>query len=116
MFKTIVWATDGSDAADRSLPYVKSLAREAHASLVVVHAVETFVTSYSAGQPVMGDEDAIKAKVEHQIADLRADGVTADSTIVQVHGVRPAHLIADVARDVSADLIVVGTRGHTPVG
>ena len=26
MFKTIVWATDGSDAADRALPYAKSLA------------------------------------------------------------------------------------------
>ena len=27
MFETIVWATDGSELADRALPYVKQLAR-----------------------------------------------------------------------------------------
>lgn len=26
-----------------------------------------------------------------------------------------AHMIVDVAREVDADLIVVGTRGHTPI-
>jgi nucleotide-binding universal stress UspA family protein len=116
MFKTIVWATDGSEAADQALPYVKSLAQESGAALVVVHAVEAFVTSYAAGLPVFGDEDELKAKVKRQTEELQSEGVTVDSTVIQASGVRPAHLIAEAARDVNADLIVVGTRGHTPVG
>ena len=34
MFKTIVWATDGSDAADAALPYAKGLAEgEGHGKM-----------------------------------------------------------------------------------
>jgi hypothetical protein len=35
--------------------------------------------------------------------------------IVNHIGPQPAHEIADVAREVGADLIVIGTRGHTPI-
>ena len=116
MFKTIVWATDGSEQADKALDYVRKLATEDGASLVVVHAIEAFATSYAAGLPVYGDEDEIKAKIERQVEKLRAEGVTVDSTLMRAEGIRPAHLIAEVARDVKADVIVVGTRGHTPIG
>ena len=40
MFKTIVWATDGSDAADAALPYVRGLAEGEGHKLVVVHSKE----------------------------------------------------------------------------
>src|SRR3954454_22650393 len=99
MFKTIVWATDASASADSALPYVKDLAG-AGASLVVVHAVETFVTSYAAGLPVFGDEEETKAKIERQVADLRSEGVLVDTTILSSSGLRPAELVAEAARDV----------------
>ena len=35
MFKTIAWATDGSELADRALPIVTTIAR-AHGSRIVV--------------------------------------------------------------------------------
>jgi nucleotide-binding universal stress UspA family protein len=41
MLKTIVWATDGSDSADRALPYATELASRDGTSLLVVHVVET---------------------------------------------------------------------------
>ena len=115
MFETIVWATDGSESADRALPYVKELAG-AGASLVVVHAVETFVTSYAAGLPVFGDEDETTAKIERQVEELRAEGIAADASILKPGRMRPAELVAEAAREAGADVIVVGTRGHTPLG
>ena len=36
MFNTIVWATDGSENANRALPVAKALLRQHGASLVVV--------------------------------------------------------------------------------
>jgi nucleotide-binding universal stress UspA family protein len=116
MFKTILWATDGSDNADKALPYAKELASGADASLVVAHCVETFVGSRVAGLPVAVGEEETKAKVERQTRELREEGFEARSQIVPVGAPRAAHSIADIARDVGADVIVVGTRGNTPLG
>ena len=40
MFKTIIWATDGSENADRALPYARGLAGAPDKTLVVVHVKE----------------------------------------------------------------------------
>lgn len=40
MFKTIVWATDGSESADRALPLAKGLAQGDGRALVALHAKE----------------------------------------------------------------------------
>jgi nucleotide-binding universal stress UspA family protein len=114
MFKTIVWGTDGSPSADKALPLVRSLA-ESGGSVFAVHAVEHFLSSYEAGRPVYGDEQEMKAKIERQMAELRSDGLAAETKVVHASGIRPAHLIADAARELEADVIVVGTRGHTPL-
>ena len=36
MFKTIVWANDGSEAAENALPLVKELAKEGGATVTIV--------------------------------------------------------------------------------
>ena len=40
MFKTILWATDGSDTAARALPFALGLAKADDAKLVVAHVRE----------------------------------------------------------------------------
>jgi nucleotide-binding universal stress UspA family protein len=40
VFKTIIWATDGSKAAEQALPYAKALAKIERARLIVVHVDE----------------------------------------------------------------------------
>jgi nucleotide-binding universal stress UspA family protein len=115
MFNTIIWATDGSDAADRALPYARSLLAE-HGNLVVVHSTETFSGSRAAGLPLYADEEAVKEKVERQLAALRDEGLNVEARIESHPADRPAHAIADAAEDVAADVIVVGTRGQTPIG
>jgi len=114
MFKTVVWATDGSESADRALSYAKTLAAEGRGKLVAVFAEEHFV-GRSSPYPVLADADELKAKIHEQIAQARSEGLDASFRIVP--GITPgsAHMIADAAREEHADAIVAGTRGHGPV-
>jgi nucleotide-binding universal stress UspA family protein len=114
LFKKIIWATDGSEAADRALPHAKTLAAEAGAPVVVVYCEEFTLPGKGGGSlPVHANESEVQAKVERQVAELSAGGVpaTLESARSQVGGA--AHAIADVALREDADLIVVGTRGRT---
>ena len=114
MFKSIVWATDGSDSADLALEYAKTLARESNASLVVIHCDE-FLAGRGGGQPVFANAEDIKAKIDRQAHALRDEGFDASLQIVSATAGSAAHAIADAAAGIPADLIVMGTRGHTPL-
>lgn len=115
MFKSIIWATDGSASADRALPYVKSLASAGNTEVLVLHADQLLMSR--SGQHVLADEDDVRDKIDAQAKELSDAGITAGARIVKVTtGTSPAHTIADTAREVGSDLIVVGTRGHTALG
>jgi nucleotide-binding universal stress UspA family protein len=114
MFKTIVWATDGSDAADGALPYAKSLAEGRGRRLIVVHAEELLV-GRAGGYPVLADEDDLAAKIRGQVAKVREEGFDATFKLVSGGPSHAAHLIADAAEEVDADVVIVGTRGHGPI-
>jgi len=58
------------------------------------------------------NEAEVQGKVRKAAEDLSGQGIEA-SVDVMVGG--PAHRIADVANEAGADLIVVGTRGHSGV-
>jgi nucleotide-binding universal stress UspA family protein len=110
MFKTIVWATDGSELADIALDQVRELAREDGAKIVAVHANE-LMRGRSSGYPALADEPELEEKIGKQIEELRSVGV--DATLVIRTGNRGvATLIAEAADEVDADLIVVATHGH----
>jgi nucleotide-binding universal stress UspA family protein len=115
MLKAIIWATDGSEAADRALQFAKELATGEGRSLVVVHGKEHFVGGRGSGYPVLADEDELEAKIRAQVDQLREEGIDATFQLVSGAAGRAAHLIVDAAREVGADVIVVGTRGHAPV-
>lgn len=113
MFKTIVWATDGSKAADDALPYAKELAAKHGAALLALHVEETFATHVAAGLPLRADEADLKGKIERQVSDLAGEGIDAQLKVLSARGPHAAHVIADAAREAKADVIVAGTRGHT---
>lgn len=112
MFKTILWATDGSANADRALPVVKELAESAGTKLVVAHCRE-LLSGRAAGLPVNADEDELLGKVRKQAADLESSGFDVRVEIVTSTGTNAPRVIADIARADGADVIVVGTRGHS---
>jgi len=114
MFKTILWATDGSANADRALPVVKELAEAKGTKLVVAHCRE-LLTGRAAGLPVNADEDELVTKIRAQAAELESVGFDTRVDVVTTSGTNAPHVIADLAREHEADVIVVGTRGHSPL-
>jgi nucleotide-binding universal stress UspA family protein len=111
MFETILWATDGSDVAARALPHALELAEPAHAKLFVVHIREIFV-GRGGGYPVLADETELRERIADQVSELRSDGVDATFIIRTCTSGHAAKTIAEVAEEVDADLIVVGTHGY----
>lgn len=116
MFKTIVWANDGSEPAEKALPLVRELAKEGGATVTIVHVVERVEGIGAVGVPHRADERQVQAHLRGLASELSAEGVQASLEIKGDVGTRPAHAVADVARSAGADLIVMGTRGHSPIG
>jgi len=116
MFKTIVWANDGSEPAEKALPLVKELAKEGGATVTIVHVVERVEGIGAVGVPHRADEAQVQAHLKQLASDLSGEGIKASLEIKGDVGTRPAHAVVDVARNVGADLIVAGSRGHTALG
>jgi nucleotide-binding universal stress UspA family protein len=115
MFKSIVWATDGSKEAERALPYVTELAHREGAALTIAHVVERIEGAGATGPPRRADESEVQTTLRELTQRLSEEGVNASLRICGEVGVRPAHEIAKIARESEADLVVVGTRGRSAV-
>jgi nucleotide-binding universal stress UspA family protein len=111
MFKTILWATDGSDTAARALPYALGLAETDKAKLVVAHVREIFV-GRGGGYPVLAEETELRDTIGRQVEELRSDGLDATYVVRTSTSGHAAVTIAEIAVEVGADLIVVGTHGY----
>ena len=110
MFETIVWATDGSELADRALEHVRQLAEVHGSRIVAVHANE-LLTGRLGGASILADEPDIRKRIESQVEELRADGFDARLE-VPTGSQGAAALVEQAAEDVDADLIVVCTHGR----
>ena len=111
VFKTIAIGLDGSDGSKKAVPFATELARRDDAKLVIAHVEE--YTIGKGGGPLRVDEDEVRGELAELAKSLTDDGIP---TSVEVESIRvggPAHGIDDIAKRVGADLIVVGTRGHT---
>jgi nucleotide-binding universal stress UspA family protein len=109
MFKTIVWATDGSELADAALDHVRELAGEDDSKIVAVHANEV-LRGRPGGYPAFADEPEVEEKIEKQVGELRDAGTEA-TFVIRTGNKSIATLIADAAAEADADLIVVATHG-----
>ncbi len=111
MFKTILWATDGSETAAQALPYALRLAEPDDAKLVVAHVGEIFA-GRAGGYPVLADETELRERIARQVEDLRAIGRDTTFIVRTSSSGHAARTIAEIAEEVEADLIVVGTHGY----
>ena len=131
--KRIVIAYDGSDGGREALEQGLQLARNARAAATVVYVrhaplpiigdpfyeralSKELLRGRAGGHPIYVNEDELQEKIRRQAEEIREEGV--DVTLKIETGAAPgaAHMIADVAREVGADVILVGTRGHTAIG
>lgn len=114
----ILVATDFGEAADAALQYGRALARAFGASLTVLHVAEDLLTAsfgiegYVGGYPDFqrsieeGARKQLDARLSEQDrTDLGAIAVLRTSS-------SPALTIVNYARDVNADLIIMGTHGR----
>lgn len=114
MFKKVMWATDGSDAADQALAFARALATEGGREMPVAHCEELTMPGKGGGSfPVHANEDELQAKIERQVAELSGNGIAATLQLTRARVGGAAHALADAARESGAEVIVVGTRGHT---
>jgi nucleotide-binding universal stress UspA family protein len=115
MFKSVVWATDGSAHADRALEYAKHLVQRDGGTLHVIHVVEKLVGSRVAGQNASLGQPEIDAKIKDQGHQAEREGLQVSQSFLAGPGGEIANRIAEEAAAVNADIIVVGTRGHSAV-
>lgn len=116
MFDTIVWATDGSEFADSTLPIVTELAGIHRSKIVALHINEHFRGGRFGGGPILADEDDLQRKIALQVADLKAAGFDTEVEVIVSGRHDTAALIAEAAERAHADLIVVGTHGRSEAG
>jgi nucleotide-binding universal stress UspA family protein len=116
MFKSIVWANDGSAAAQRALPLVTELARPDGAEITIVHVVERVEGSGGVGPTRRVDEPELQAQLERLAGELEQEGFNVSLYINADVGARPANEIIKTVHERDADLIVVGSHGHSLLG
>lgn len=112
MSSKIVVGIDGSLGSARALEAATDVAKRYDASVVLCHVVERIAAKGDMA-PLHADEPEVKAAVEKQAAGLRDQGIDTDVRTEAIVLGGPARSLADVAEETGADLIVVGTRGHS---
>ncbi len=123
MFKTIVVGTDGSANAERAVAAAAQLAR------ILPDARLHIVTAY---RPLTLDElTRVRAGLPDEFREVLNAHTGADSTLASAKGIaesygasveihelneRAAEALLDLAEEVEADLLVVGSRGEGLAG
>jgi universal stress protein A len=115
-FKRILVPHDFSDDASAALDFAIELAKQLGGELHLVHAyrlpIEVF-SPYGVAIPdsVMPElRKGAELRLKELAARVEAAGLTAR---VHLREGAPAEVIAESARELGADLIVMGTRGRT---
>jgi len=120
VISTIVAGVDLSVPSEQALERAAALAQLNGASLVMVHAQADDAPIENVDNAMLEQLGEVSAAVHAEEAkrlaerqqQLQAHGITVDL----VHrGGPPGEVVTDVARERAADLIVVGTHGHTGI-
>lgn len=118
-YQCILIPTDFSDPATKAVHAAAGLARQYKAELHLLHIVAAQV--YYAEMPEMmlppmeGLSEQLRASGKERLEKLASDiGKDLNLCIhVEESAMRPADAIAETAENIKADLIVIGSHGHT---
>jgi len=124
MYQTIVVGTDGSETAGVAVHHAMTLAQSSGATLHIVHAYRPILLAEAglaatSGGPTI-DVETVNAGIAENAAVVckqAATGVERSGVKVETHSMRgdPCDALIAVAKEVDADLVVVGNRGMTSV-
>ena len=111
-------AVDFSDHSNHALEMAMDFAKKFGAELHIIHAFHLpvpLVTPYEVAVPdafIQEARDAAARKLEKALHKVAAEGIKAESHLAEVPA---APAIANMAEKLGADLIVMGTHGHTGI-
>jgi nucleotide-binding universal stress UspA family protein len=108
MYEKVIWATDGSGGADAALHEALRLA-ERGTHIVAVHCDQRLY-GRAGSWPAIADEADVRARIGRQVDELTDQHVDVE-LVVRRDRRQPADVVAEVAREIEADVIVCGTRG-----
>lgn len=129
--KTILYATDLGPGAPYVFRYALSLAQKHQAQVTVLKAMEPLSTfgqslvelhiSQSNSEQMHAEARAqVKAQIKERLHDfcVKEDSVSEENLVADIHVVegKPAEVILAEARSINADLIVIGSHGHSALG
>ncbi|MFM7086378.1 MAG: universal stress protein [Cyanobium sp.] len=101
MFQTVLFPIDNSRQATETAAVALKLAQRHGSRLVILSVVEP-------EEGAMHDPQAVGALLEQARSGFEQAGLSCE--VIEREG-RPAFVIGDVADEINADVIVMGTRG-----
>lgn len=113
MFHTIVIANDGSDHAFRALDLALTLAKESSADL---HMISVEEIPYLPGTiEEVREETGAAGRRFHSVVNRARSMAEQRRVSLKTHVMagHPVRDIIDLARNLEADLLVVGAKGHS---
>jgi nucleotide-binding universal stress UspA family protein len=113
MFGTIVLAIDGSEYSERAAELAKHLATAGNEEVVVTHVTELLPARFQTypGMDYEADQPTIEL-AERYVADMEEAGIKARVELRSAQYGGIARLLTNVAEDVNAGLIVMGSHGR----
>ncbi|MCS5697706.1 universal stress protein [Cyanobium sp. FGCU-52] len=106
MFETVLFPIDNSRQASETAAVALRLAQSHGSRLVIVSVIE-------AEEGTMHDPEAVAALLQQARELFQRAGLSCE--VIEREG-KPAFVICDVADEINADVIVMGTRGITLEG
>ncbi|HEX6243707.1 MAG TPA: universal stress protein [Polyangiales bacterium] len=114
--KKILVPVDFSFGSERAVEKAAELARVMDASVELMHVYQLPVfalpdSSITVSPTYIADlTDRAQRALEKHRAQLQADGIEASTTLIEG---MPAQAIVDHANEIAAEMIVMGTHGHS---
>jgi nucleotide-binding universal stress UspA family protein len=119
MYKKILVPVDGSPTSHAGLHEAIRLAKNQGATVRLLHVVDELLVGMSYLQTAIDYQAFVQAVresgrrvLENLQAETRAQGLTAETELLETVGGRAAEPIVEAARRWGADLIVMGTHGR----
>lgn len=113
-FRSILFATDLSAAAEKALPYALEIAHRYGAKLYLVHAITRAGYPYApvAAWPQLQEQEEQFRSQARQRLERRLEGVPHETEFREGDVLS---VVRDTIRDNQVDLLVIGTHGRTGV-
>jgi len=113
--KSVLVPLDFSEESKKALAYAVPFAEQFGAKLTLLHVVEPVATpGFAASFPLALENDKLmavcKGKLEHLIKEQAIDPKLVEKALVRCG--RSFHEIAEAARTLKVDLIVISTHGY----